>query len=567
MKNKLLLLSLVFIQLAHAQPERYAVVIHEIMADPTPVIGLPNAEYIELRNTSKQTINLFRWKIDNGTTTSTINASYLLEPDSLVLLCSRTQLAFFNNSKNTIGLTSFPSLSNEGDLITLKNAEGKTIHAVAFETSWYNSPVKANGGWSLEMIDPSQPCALFNWSGSTNISGGTPGFANSISKKLDTRNVPTVLQCTALNENTLLLKFDAPLDSQSLSNKTLYQFKNEDELKIISAKAFAPLFNEVELKTNPKLDSNIVYSLEIKNLQLCDLKVSKSFSIKTGLSKYPKKGDMVFNELLFDPLPGGSDFIEVINTSNTIINIKNILLSNRNTDGSINPTTHEYSTNYNLFPFEPIVLTTDTADVINRWQSINKERLLQMKSLPSMPDDDGKLLILNSSGEIIDEFQYDKYMHYPLLRNKEGVSLEKINYKISSQQIDNWHSASASENYATPTRVNSQFINQENSRNWIQIDQAIVNADNNGANDFLHINYQFDEPGTLLSIYLFNQQGSMVCKIVNNLMCGRNGAFNWKGADNQNNYIASGIYILIAEAFHLNGLRKSYKKEIAVKRA
>ncbi|MEY3245083.1 MAG: hypothetical protein RL253_234, partial [Bacteroidota bacterium] len=527
MKNKLLLLSLVFIQLAHAQPERYAVVIHEIMADPTPVIGLPNAEYIELRNTSKQTINLFRWKIDNGTTTSTINASYLLEPDSLVLLCSRTQLAFFNNSKNTIGLTSFPSLSNEGDLITLKNAEGKTIHAVAFETSWYNSPVKANGGWSLEMIDPSQPCALFNWSGSTNISGGTPGFANSISKKLDTRNVPTVLQCTALNENTLLLKFDAPLDSQSLSNKTLYQFKNEDELKIISAKAFAPLFNEVELKTNPKLDSNIVYSLEIKNLQLCDLKVSKSFSIKTGLSKYPKKGDMVFNELLFDPLPGGSDFIEVINTSNTIINIKNILLSNRNTDGSINPTTHEYSTNYNLFPFEPIVLTTDTADVINRWQSINKERLLQMKSLPSMPDDDGKLLILNSSGEIIDEFQYDKYMHYPLLRNKEGVSLEKINYKISSQQIDNWHSASASENYATPTRVNSQFINQENSRNWIQIDQAIVNADNNGANDFLHINYQFDEPGTLLSIYLFNQQGSMVCKIVNNLMCGRNGAFNW----------------------------------------
>jgi hypothetical protein len=50
-------------------------------------------------------------------------------------------------------------------------------------------------------------------------------------------------------------------------------------------------------------------------------------------------------------------------------------------------------------------------------------------------------------------------------------------------------------------------------------------------------------------------------------MCGRNGAFNWKGADNQNNYIASGIYILIAEAFHLNGLIKRYKKVIAVKRA
>jgi len=567
MKNKLLLLSLALIQLVQAQPERYAIVIHEIMADPTPVIGLPNAEYIELRNTSKQTINLFRWKIDNGTTTSTINVSYLLEPDSLVLLCSRTQLVFFNNRKNAIGLTSFPSISNEGDLITLKNAEGKTIHAVAFDISWYNAPVKANGGWSLEMIDPTQPCAKFNWSGSTNITGGTPGFANSVSRKLEALHGPTLIQCNALNENTLQLNFDIPLDSQSLSNNTVYQFKNEDELKIISAKPIGPLFNEVELKTNTQLDSNNIYSLEIKNLKLCNQEIAKNFSIKTGLTKYPKKGDLVFNELLFDPQAGGSDFIEVINTSNTIINIKNILLSNRNTDGSINPTTHEYASNYNLFPFEPFVLTTDTGYVTTKWQRINKERLLQMKSLPSMPDDDGKLLMLNKSGEIIDEVHYDKNMHYPLLRNKEGVSLEKINYKISSQQSDNWHSASASENYATPTNVNSQFIKQEDNRSWIQIDQDILNADNNGRDDFLHIKYQFDEPGTLLSIYLFNQQGLMVCKIINNLMCGRNGAFNWKGIDNQNNLVASGIYILVAEAFHLNGFRKRFKKVIAVKRA
>ena len=554
-------------QLLQAQTDRYEVVIHEIMADPTPVIGLPNAEYIELRNTSKQTINLFRWKIDNGTTTSTINVSYPLEPDSMVLLCSRTQLASFNNRKNAIGLTSFPSLANVGDLITLKNAEGKTIHAVAYEISWYNAPVKTNGGWSLEMIDPTQPCALFNWSGSTNISGGTPGFANSVSRKLENPYTPSVMQCTALNENTLQLKFDVPLDSQSLSNNTLYQFTNEDELKIISAKPIAPLFNEVELKTSPQLNSTSIYILEIKNVQLCNLEVAKSFSIKTGLPKYPQKGDVVFNELLFDPQPGGSDFIEVINTSNAIINMKNILLSNRNADGSINPATHEYTTNYNLFPFEPFVLTTDTGYLLNKWQRINKERLLLMKSLPSMPDDDGKLLLLNSSGEIIDEVHYDKDMHYPLLRNKEGVSLEKINYKISSQLTDNWHSASASENYATPTNVNSQFINQKDNRSWIQIDQDIVNADNNGSDDFLHINYQFDEPGTLLSIYLFNQQGSIVCKIVNNLMCGRNGAFNWKGTDNQNNYVASGIYILVVEAFHLNGFRKRYKKVIAVKRA
>jgi hypothetical protein len=175
--------------------------------------------------------------------------------------------------------------------------------------------------------------------------------------------------------------------------------------------------------------------------------------------------------------------------------------------------------------------------------------------------------LLNYAGSIIDEVRYDKYIHYPLLRNKEGVSLEKINYNSPSLQTDNWHSASASANYATPTKINSQYKNQEENKSWIQIDQNIIHPDNNGQHDYLQINYQFDEPGTLLSVYLFNQQGEKTATILNNLLCGRNGQFNWNGLNNHNNYLGTGIYILVADAFHLNGKRKRYKKVIAIKRA
>jgi hypothetical protein len=536
------------------------------MADPTPVIGLPNTEYIELRNTTQQPINLLRWKIDNGSTTSTISSPYILEPDSIVLLCARTQLVGFSDIKNVIGLTSFPSINNDGDLITLKNAEGKSIHAIAFETSWYNNTIKANGGWSLEMIDALQPCSLNNWSASINTKGGTPGQKNSIMNKLKNIEVPLLLQSTALDATTLVLQFNMPLDSQSLSNISHYTI-SDDNISIRSANPMPPLFNATTLNLNSKLDSNRIYTINANNIQWCDRKNSISASIKTGLPKYPEKGDVVFNELLFAPEPGGSDFIEIINTSKAIINAKHLKLSNRNADGTINPTTHTYENNFNLFPFEPIVFTTDSTYIIKKWSNIKKDRLLLMKSTPSMPDDDGNLLLLNYSGSIIDELQYDKYMHHPLLRNKEGVSLEKINYEISSSQKDNWHSASASANYATPTNINSQYKNQDESKNWIQIDQNVIHPDNNGQHDFLQINYQFDEPGTLLTVYLFNQQGEKLITILNNLLCGKNGQFNWNGMNNQNNYLTTGIYILVADAFHLNGKRKRYKKVIAIKRA
>lgn len=555
-----------YAQLLIAQTERYAVVIHEIMADPTPVVGLPNTEYIELRNVSNQTINLLKWKIDNGTTTATINTTYLLQPDSIVLLCSRTQLGFFNYLQNIIGLTSFPSINNEGDLISIKNADNKTIHAVQFETSWYNSAIKANGGWSLEIIDPKEPCAKNNWSASTNPKGGSPGQANSIHNTLSEIEDPLLIQCFAIHPKSLLVNFDTALDSASLANKTNYLFQ-DDDINIKLAHPLPPLFNQVELQLEEKLDSNKIYTIEIINSQSCKKQNLRKYAIKTGIPKYPQKGDLVFNEIMFDPEPSGSDFIEVINTTNAVINARQVVLGSKNKDGTTHTNTYSYPNNFNLLPFEYYTFTADTHYLMSKWTSTHRNLLIEMKALPSMPDDDGNLLLMNSAGELLDEVTYDKNMHYPLLRNKEGVALEKINYRISSNQRDNWHSAAASADYGTPTKINSQYNNIVISEDWITIEQNLIHADNNGSNDFLQINYQFEEPGTLLSLYLFNQQGLRICTIINNLICGEKGTFNWNGLNNENNFVASGIYIAVAEAFHLNGKRKRIKKVIAVKRA
>src|SRR5690348_12710603 len=100
------------------QAGRFDVVITEIMADPTPMVGLPNAEYIEIKNISTTPFNLNGWKLSDASSTATITANFILQPDSIVILCSNSNVVLLSVFGRTIGLTGFPSLDNDGDLLT-----------------------------------------------------------------------------------------------------------------------------------------------------------------------------------------------------------------------------------------------------------------------------------------------------------------------------------------------------------------------------------------------------------------------------------------------------------------
>lgn len=158
---------------------QYGVVIDKVMASPTPQVALPNNEWIELRNASANAINLQGWRISSATGTSGSMPDFILKPDSFLVVCAGSIVAEMSAFGTTISVTNFPSMDNDAGTISLISAKGKTIHALGYSSTGYQSELKKAGGWSLEMIDTKNPCSgISNWKASTDLRGGSPGSKN-----------------------------------------------------------------------------------------------------------------------------------------------------------------------------------------------------------------------------------------------------------------------------------------------------------------------------------------------------------------------------------------------------
>jgi hypothetical protein len=546
-------------------PQQYDIVIDELFADPTPQVDLPNYEWIELKNTSTFPINLKGWRISDLTIASGPLPEFTLQPDSFILVCSSSALSSLSSFGKTISITKFPSLDNEGDLISIADANGKIIHAVQYTDDWYQNELKKDGGWSLEMIDTKNPCGGFsNWIASKDKSGGTPGRKNSQDAVNKDEAAPKLLNAFANNSTTVTLVFNESLDSLKASSAAAYTFDNG--LGLINAVAVAPLFDKVNITINKPIEEKIIYKIIAKNIADCsgNMIQEKNFA-KFGLAQSADSFDLVINEILFNPLPSGVDYVEIYNRSKKIIDLKQTYIANRNTSNAIANITQLTLASFLLFPEEFITVTIDPAVVKSQYITLNPDAFLKIKTLPSFSNDQGNVILLNDQGNIIDEVNYSDKWHFPLLHNTEGVSLERIDYNAPSVQ-NNFHSAATSVGYGTPGYKNSQYKINEEANGEITISPEIFSPDNDGNEDFATINYSFPSPGYVANITIFDASGRPVRFLQKNSLSGIKGYYRWDGLDDKNRKLPQGIYIIYTEIFNKEGKKKQFKNTIVLAR-
>jgi hypothetical protein len=542
-------------------PRRYDVVINEIMADPSPPNGLPEAEFIELKNGSGHSILLGGWRLSTTTSAGGVVPVYALPPDSFLVLTSPAQASRFPPGTRVLGVPGFPALDNDGATIILTSAEGVTIHAVAYSADWYRSDLKRDGGWTLEMIDAGRPCSGDeNWKASADPRGGTPGSKNSIAAIVADDEPPRLLRTVTDGSLTVVAYFNEPLDSSEASVTAHYTI---DAHSVALAAPQPPLFQAVSLRLSQPLAPGTVYSVRVNGLRDCaGNEVQALQSVNTGLPSRPAPGDLVINEILFDPRPGAYDYLELYNAGTRIIDVSRLYLSN-GTAGTAPRRVHE--TPYFLFPGNYVVFTEDIRSLSREYFMKDPQAVMSL-SLPSFPDDHGRAVLLDDSGGLIDELPYDSHWHFGLLSDKEGVSLERLHPAGPTSSASTWHSAASTAGWGTPGYRNSQSQGVNSLAATVTISPPVFSPDNDGRADVLLIYLLTPGAGSMGSVTIFDAAGRLVRSLVRNATLANESSFTWDGLGQNGRVLSPGTYIVFTEVFDLKGHRRSFKNTVVLVR-
>jgi hypothetical protein len=539
------------------------IVITEIMSNPTDAPSLPPFEYLEIYNRSQKIIDITSFVISDPSTAVNLPADTLFPGEYRCYTVSTSVAAFQSIGVNQItGLATLPSLNNEGDRIRLIDASGFVIDEINYDLSMYKDPLRDDHGWSLERIDVDFPCSdKNNWGASHDPSGGTPGKENSIKGVYQDTISPWPVYAFPLDSLHLEVGFSEFLDTIHASNLSLFSMnQNLGQPLTISFSSDQP---SVLFQLSQPLMQGQVYSVQFDHsLRDCAGNSLKRWDhLSFALPDSFAKGDVIINEVLFNPHTEGCDFVEIYNVSSKTIDLSKIKIAHADPIDGIAKDVVEFSMLPRLLLPKQFAVATSIPSAIASFYKVEDHRLLIPCSLPSYNDDEGIVVLMNSALQELERFHYKDDFHFPFLSDQEGVSLELISPRRNVSDSSNWHSAANNSGHATPCKINSQYYDDSNDGSgWFQLTPELFSPDNDGYHDVMGLSCTPPKPGYMVALSIYNEFGIPIRKLTEQELLGNEGQWIWNGLSDENTLQQAGIYIALLEMFHIDGDVKKIKK-------
>ena len=378
---------------------------------------------------------------------------------------------------------------------------------------------------------------------------------------LDTNFIYTpihITQIIPIDSLNLLLKF-----SEEPADSSIYQAKN-----FLLSDGTNPIY--IAKSTSNPLDVYLTFKNKFKPMNIIHIKNIFDTKFTNFINKIdtfyyyiPKTNDLIFSEILPYPYPNSPKFIEIYNNSQYPINLQKVILANSDS-GIVKNSILAANKYFLLKPKQYAAITTDTATLIQTYPDHGKI-FIQSKKLPSLPSKQG-IIIMKYNNITLDSLSYSYKMYPPLIQNFQGISLERINLHLPTNQISNWTSAASTVNYATPAKANSHNQNLDSIPNLgnVTIWPSVFSPDNDGYQDQLFIKITNVKPQTYCNIAILNKHGLIIKHLAQHLLLAQNNTIIWDGTDDNGQTVDFGLYIISIKLFSSDNHTQLIRKTIAV---
>ncbi len=540
------------------------IVISEVMANPSNVAGLPEAEYIELYNATASAIDLSGWTLRYGSTNYTIESGEIAPLSYIVL--TRYGLEDEWDAAGVlqrIDMTRFPTISNTGNTLYIFDDSGNVLAYTHYTDERYGDAFKSEGGFSIERIDVSNiNDTPLNWAASCDESGGTPGRENSVSGLCEEKERASFVYASILSPDTFALHFTVPLDWVSVADDDWCEVLEGGNAVVsaysdISEPACAYIVFESELGSDDVVDLLIDGLLQIDG----EFVVAPE-TVTLTLPRDASDGGLVFNEVLFNASTGQSEFVELANVTSFCIEADGLSLVTVDEDGSPLRSCRLSTESRLIVPNSYVAFTSDTATICSLW-SCEPWNAFEC-SLPVLNNDGGKLALYDAGAATLDLVIFSPDYYPSTAQSSRGISWEKINPALASNNPNNWLPATAECGYATPGRANSQEVDLSDPANDIafELERNYFTPNGDGNNDSAIIKYSMSEGGWTLNMSVFDSNGREVARPMTRETLAESGNLFWHGTDDDGNVQRRGIYVIMIEAYNQSG--GMVKKKLAV---
>lgn len=456
-KKLYIILSLLLIQKIFSQADT-SIIFSEIMFYPAS----GNNEFVELYNTSTtQSVDLLNWKIKYYTSTNDviIDAGFgtILPPQSFAII-------FENDYDIVNGIYSGLVPANA---LILKISDGSfgssgmanttsrplwLINSFNDTVDYYFYSADNLQTFSDEKILMNRDSSQTNWSNSL-YSNGTPGFTNSV----------TPLNYD-LQISSMIFNPPQPILGEDVTIMTTVRNKG-----ILTAATFlVEIFNDVNFDSTGQVNEiiylqsfanlssgdSLVVSTTLTNLSIGSYQIIAKVTFNEdenpqnnqlikSLIVYPPGNvfnDLVINEIMYAPLSGQPEWVELLNKSANPVNLKKWKFSDATSSVTI------INQDFILQPDSFIVLTADSS-IINYFPVASQIIKISMPALNNTGD---AVVIKDSMNVLIDSVSYLPSWG----GNSDGKSLERISKDNPGNDPQNWKT-SQSIFGATPGKINS----------------------------------------------------------------------------------------------------------------